>query len=200
VRISEGELEITPATAASNFVSGCVLPAAQVDRRAFNLVLRTATGGIQKTLTNDIVGAFYRMHTTRQVAAVGADGTCVAGRCCREADGTRQIGCMVAASACSIGFAGVDPSIAVVDPNGDGTLSAHAVSLQGQSSSNALGYPGYPFKRDLFLNTLKGFENVTGTELALAQCFSGNGGLTTPLNHLITTSEFIARPAVDGRT
>jgi cysteine-rich repeat protein len=182
-----------PAIAASNFVPGCVVPAAQIDGRAFNLVLRTATGGIQKTLTNDIVGAFYRMHTTRQVAAVGADGTCADGSCCKEVDATRQLGCFAAANACSISFAGIDGTIPTVDVTGAATLSAHAVSLQSQSSSNVLACASYPMTRPLFLNTLKGFENVTGTELALAQCFSGNGGLTTPLNTLITNSEFIVR-------
>jgi hypothetical protein len=180
---------------ASAFISpACAVPSAQIDGRVFNLTLRTSTGGIQKTLGNDIVGAFYRMHTTRHASAAGADGTCADGSCCKEVDATRQLGCFAAANACSISFAGIDGTIPTIDPTGAGVLSAHAVSLQSQSSSNVLGCSAYPMTRGLFLSTLKGFENVTGTERALAECFSGNGGLTTPLNTLITNSEFIVRP------
>jgi cysteine-rich repeat protein len=182
-----------PAITASAFVPGCVVPAARIDGRAFNLVLRTAAGGIQRTLDNQVVGAFYRMHTRRNLSASGADGTCNSDVCCREVDATRQVGCLVAASACSIGFSGINGIAPVVMPVGGGSLSAHAVSLQTQSSSTVLACPNYPMTHSLFLSTLIGFENVTGPELSLAECFSGNGGLTTPLSTLIAHSEFIPR-------
>ncbi|HKY39201.1 MAG TPA: hypothetical protein VJN18_24855 [Polyangiaceae bacterium] len=60
-----------------------------------------------------------------------------------------------------------------------------------RSSSNALDCLQYPMFSPLYLNTLVGFENTTGTQLGLSKCFSGVGlsaGVT--LTSLVLASEY----------
>ncbi|HKY39211.1 MAG TPA: DUF4215 domain-containing protein [Polyangiaceae bacterium] len=199
-------------TAAAFPTPGCVVPAANIDGRAFNLTLRTASGGLHKTSYNgnrEVIGAVWRLHTSRTLLGqgvadnAGTNGACDDGVCCDQVDSTRQIGCLVAASSCSNGFAGIDATIPAIDPAGTpaggNDTFAHGNSLNLNSSSNTLNCSGYPMTRPLFLNTLKGFETVTGTELGLAKCYSGIG-LNSPhsITSMILASEFI--PKTTGPT
>ena len=177
-----------PSIAASSFPSaGCVVPSASIDGRAFNLTLRTQTGGLQKTAYNgnrEIVGAFYRLHATRTLLGnggadlVGTNGLCDDGACCAALDSGQQIGCLTSASSCSIGFApsqaftAIDPS---ATPAAGNDTVAHAQSLALRSGFLPLEC-SYPLLGGaLYLSTMMGFENTSGTERALAQCYSGVG-------------------------
>ena len=183
-------------TAASFPTPGCVVAGAAIDGRVFNLTLRTASGGLHKTSYNgnrEVIGAFWRLHTTRTLLGqgvadnAGTNGLCNDGVCCDQPDSTQQVGCLVAANSCSTGFAGIDATLAAIDPAataaGGNDTTAHAQSLNLISSSNTLDCASYPMTSPLYLNTLQGFETVTGTQLGLAKCFSG-AGLTSP--HTIT--------------
>jgi hypothetical protein len=179
-----------------------VLPPAQIDGRVFNLHLRSATGGYAKTshagVEREVLGAFHRIHSTRVLlgsgTTLGSDGTCAGGSCCTQGDSTLQIGCLTAASSYSMGVASITGRLSSVQPSVASLQGTHAVSLRSQSASESLSCATYPMYRPAYLATMKGFENVTGTELALAKCFSGNG-LTTPLNTFLERSDLIPLPS-----
>jgi ABC-type phosphate transport system substrate-binding protein len=153
------------------------------DGRVYNLHLRQANGLYQndrrQPLARPIEGAAYRIHSTRTMS--GPDFTI---NTCNIADETSQIGCLVHASPCSVGFAG---RAATTEPNTIG-LKVNAVS----DDTTCIRSFAYPLSRKLYLNSMIGFENVTGQELALAQCYTGSG-LTAPatLSGLITSNGFI---------
>ncbi|HKY39202.1 MAG TPA: DUF4215 domain-containing protein [Polyangiaceae bacterium] len=194
-----------PSTTPASFPTpGCVVPAASIDGRAFNLTLRTATGGLHKTGyngTREVIGAFHRLHTTRTLLGSGAfdlpgiDGRCDDGVCCDALDSSQQVACLVSVSSCSIGFAQRHASLASVDaaatPAVGNDPSAHAHSVNLTSASQTVNCPTYPFVSPRYLGTLMGFENTTGTERALAQCFSGVG-LNSPhsITSMIYASDF----------
>jgi cysteine-rich repeat protein len=189
-----------PAAAASSFPTlGCALPPAQIDGRVFNLHLRTATGGYARAryagLDREVLGAFHRIHSTRVLlgsgAALASDGTCPGGKCCTHSDPTLQVGCLTAASSCSMGVASVAAALSGVQPSVGSLQAAHAFSLGSQSASEALGCSGFPTLRYAYFTTLKGFENVTGAELALAKCVSGNG-LPSPFEEFLARAELLS--------
>jgi hypothetical protein len=134
-----------------------------------------------------VQSAFYRIHTTRTLSGTGAGG-------CTENTATKQIGCLVQASPCSIGYAGGEAK----DTLPIGTAVAFKVNTLEPTKAcirkliNS-GTP-YPISRQLYFNTMAGFENVTGQELELTKCFAGNptGGLAA-LETIITDRSFITR-------
>jgi hypothetical protein len=108
-----------------SFVFGCVnqrtnkpgaRTIANIDGRVYNLIARNADGTIQTVPRVQSIGgmptevqvgvhhAMYRIHQTR-VMPGGNPPPSATG--CREPDATNQIGCLAAASPCSIGFAGL---------------------------------------------------------------------------------------------
>jgi hypothetical protein len=142
-------------------------PAGSVDGRQYNLVLRNSAGAIRRdSSSRQVTGAFYRIHTTASLSGVTCD----------EDTATKQIGCLTKASPCSIGFAGmeaIDP--AVVNPAPIGvpvngiaptTATVQALVLTPSTADD------YPLSRKLYLSTMLGFENVTGHERSLVECFS----------------------------
>jgi hypothetical protein len=136
-----------------------------------------------------ITGAFYRIHTTRTLPGTGSGG-------CREQDPAQQIGCLVQASPCSVGYG----DLAAAGPLTIGTATAFKVNKLEPTKAciRKLINPGtgtaYPISRQLFLNTIAGFENVTGQELELARCFAGApaGGLSS-FESIITSHGFVTR-------
>jgi hypothetical protein len=137
------------------------------DGRVYNLHLRKADGTYQldrrSPASRPIMGAFYRIHATRTMS--GPDFTADP---CQNQDGIFQIGCLVRASPCSIGFAGRFAA-AVTDTV---ALKVNGLSVTDNACVRSMTYPLW---RKLYLNTMVGFENVTGQELSLASCFSGTG-------------------------
>jgi len=166
------------------------------DGRAYNLHLYFLDAGNIKYRTIKrqsvdvpIMQAFYRIHTTRTLTGTGAGS-------CQGESATQQIGCLVQASPCSIGYAGREAA----DPQPIGTavsLKVRALEPTNACVGNLLaGGTFYPIARQLYLNTLAGFENTTGQETELAKCFSGavTGGLAA-LETKITQVGFIPRSA-----
>jgi hypothetical protein len=104
-----------------------------------------------------VTGAYYRIHTTKSLNPT-------TGRTCQFQDMTDQIGCLVEASPCSIGYAGrgalgPNPNVDAVKLNKQSPLD---LCIQAQFL--------YPLSRKLYLNTLIGFGNVETQELQLVGC------------------------------
>jgi len=151
-----------------------------MDGRVYNLTPRRLDGSIptaprrsgssivQRPLLN--VG-FYRIHQrTLQANASGST--------CRLPDATEQIGCLVHASPCSLGFAGLTADLQ--DPNKVLELRSPLASGAGAGGAAAGGVAPsasnirrlledctagnyavrYPLSRKLYLNTLIGFNSV----------------------------------------
>ncbi len=119
--------------------------------------------------------------------------TLAAGEFCRKLSATNQIGCLVKANACSIGFAGRE----AVDVFSAGPKNmAFRIADVSPSVANVEhlftgSTPVYPISRGLFVNSIKGFANVTGDELTLLNFFR------TPasIDPIVAARNFIPVPA-----
>jgi hypothetical protein len=131
-----------------------------------------------------VTGAYYRIHTAHSlepvVAADGGvlseeDGGTEEARTCQQVDMTDQIGCLVESSPCSIGYAGRGATANVATND---NASTNGIKINQQIgdplciTGNDAGVKGftYPLARKLYLNTIRGFANVSGSELQLSGC------------------------------
>jgi hypothetical protein len=113
-----------------------------------------------------VAGAYYRIQTSH---SMNPSSTTSAPITCQFPDMTDQIGCLVNASPCSIGYAGRGAVVRnpAVDALKIDRQNPSQLCIQG--SSTVPGF-AYPLSRKLYLNTLVGFSAVTGNELQLAGC------------------------------
>jgi hypothetical protein len=159
---------------------------ANLDGRVYNLIPRSSSGAIQTVPRVDVVDfsggqpvydvelhhAFYRLHGTAVMPGGSADP---GSEGCRRADVTEQIGCLVRASPCSLGFerfAGdrLAPSklLALRAPNADGgAVAATEANVRrrndpmGTDCATAGDYDiRYPMSRNEWFNAVKGFETA----------------------------------------
>ena len=188
------------------------------DGRAYNLILRQANGTIRTqnrpnpialgTMSMPLVGTFYRLHSSRS-GRPSPNHTAV---CASQDDATDQIGCLVQANPCSMGFAGGGAIT-----NNPGTVAA-LVNGVAPTATNVqalvVGGTTYPIARKLYLNTIRGFDSLltssdpaapTGkdAELDLAKCFSNLPFSATPtLGTFVDVASsafgFVALPAPVG--
>jgi hypothetical protein len=138
------------------------------DGRSYNQNLYVLSGSAGAYQMNGfstplpMTGAFYRIHTNHTLQASGNDSG--APPTCQLPDMTSQIGCLVSASPCSIGYAGRQAI----------TSNTNAAAIKINKQSPALlcvqGNFLYPLSRKLYLSTVTGFQNVTGQELQLVGC------------------------------
>jgi hypothetical protein len=153
-------------------------PRSNVDGRVYNEVLRQK--GAKGVVTNNVlagspltirrptdltkaadvplIGSFYRIHSNRSLLNGTAAGTTAADKTCQKVDATRQIGCLVQANPCSIGYAGGEAS----DENpGTVNLQVNGVTPGLSTIQNLVtgGFPVYPLSRKLYVNSLRGFDN-----------------------------------------
>jgi ABC-type phosphate transport system substrate-binding protein len=188
------------------------------DGRAYNLILRQANGTIRTqnrpnpialgTMSMPLVGTFYRLHSSRS-GRPSPNHTAV---CASQDDATDQIGCLVQANPCSMGFAGGGAIT-----NNPGTVAA-LVNGVAPTATNVqalvVGGTTYPIARKLYLNTIRGFDSLltssdpaapTGkdAELDLAKCFANLPFSATPtLGTFVDVASsafgFVALPAPVG--
>lgn len=154
------------------------------DGRAFNLVVRGGAPNytiLKDSFSKEILTAFYRLRWTGKGQTHSCNTQVGYGTPCQELDSTREIGCLAKQAHpaqgtntldCDLGFAG-DEARTVAgalapNVNGQAPVSGSSINLN------------YPLKRKLYLSTIKGFENVTGAELALAKCF-GTAATINPI-------------------
>jgi hypothetical protein len=156
--------------------------------RAYNQHLYVQVGAGAAYQTNGfstplpLTGAYYRIHATR---SLNPDTN----RTCQFADMTDQIGCLVEASPCSIGYAG--RGALSTNPNVAG------IKLNKQSPETACiqsSFFIYPFARKLYVNSVQGFAAVNGQELQLAGCMTdlAQPGLSPPTPAGLVTSNIVA--------
>ncbi len=143
------------------------------DARVYNSHLLTgpaATATYQAdTFGRSIVGSWYRLHSAHTLA--GATGTK-----CLQSDATLQIGCLVQASPCSIGYAGRTADqwdSASATPGSTVALKVNQVLPLAACVQSF----DYALSRKLYLDTLVGWGNIVPNdatwgpaELGLAQC------------------------------
>ena len=160
-----------------------------------NIPLATAQGGIPANRQARVVSAFYRLHFSRVTTLNGSVPTIAAGNTCRKLSATNQIGCLVKANACSIGFAGRE----AVDVFASGPKNmAFRIADKAASVANIENLfttpattDDYPMARGLYVNSVKGFANVTGAELTLLNFFRDS----TKIDPIIQNRNFIKVPA-----
>jgi hypothetical protein len=139
----------------------------RADGRAYNLHLHKLDGTYQLDTTvqpaRQMSRAFHRVHS--KAPSTG-------GAACLERDATRQIGCLAQAGTCSLGFAGLQAQgvsgIAALDLNGVAATTTNIRNLVARLT------PVYPFSQVVYLNTLRGFNDLAGLDAdqaALATCF-----------------------------
>ncbi len=143
----------------------------------------TNTGsGVVPATQRPIFGAYYRIHQTLTMTPGSA-------AVCAFSDPDQQIGCLVNASPCSVGYA----SRQADQQPGTTALLLNAIPDQVQCITNF----DYPLSRKLYLNTLVGFPAATGQELALAQCENSSGTIVGgSINQAVTDNNFIPLPSV----
>jgi hypothetical protein len=148
------------------------------DGRAYNLHMRDGTitepniGYAQYPVpalgnTLDFVGGYNRIHQVETV--YGNQGTAAA---CQLVDPDDQIGCLLQADACSIGFAGdtaktfasrTNPAPGSATPGGVDALRISQV-YPTAATIQGLGAAGeYPAARKLYFESLVGFANIAAT-------------------------------------
>jgi ABC-type phosphate transport system substrate-binding protein len=153
------------------------------------------SGGIPAARQNRVVTAFYRLHFSHTTNLNGSVPTLAAGQFCKKLSATNQIGCLVKANACSIGFAGRE----AVDVFASGPKNM-AFRLADKAASvtnveNLFTTPStaddYPLSRGLYVNSVKGFAAVTGDEASLLTFFR------TPasIDPIVAARNFIPVPA-----
>ena len=163
-----------------------------MDGRSYNLIAKlnqtfpdnTSVVYAKDNLNRTVTGAFYRVHTTLTTAAGAAT--------CQQTSSTDQIGCLVAASPCSIGYAGreadLQPGSLALKVNGITDAQANIEKLVTAPTDPTI----YPLSRKLFFNTMVGFDSPTMAtgELELAKCMAKN----SIVNPIITSRGFIDVP------
>ena len=171
-----------------------------IDGRGYNLIPRNPNGTLKTVervnpntdavYQRNVTYATYRLHeltvlnggtyTTAPGGTPLQTGTDGVG--CQSDDATHQIGCLVGASPCSIGFAGlasidVDPqpqkglALAARNAAGYGAVFPTKANVRRLNDSLVTCTPGtpgqqldgrYPIARGLWFNSLKGFEGADG--------------------------------------
>jgi hypothetical protein len=140
-------------------------------------------------LQNRVVSAYYRLHTTRTMLAQAP----ATGGACREMSAHAQVGCLVAANPCSIGYATREVTLTPIPSHNfafelDG-IAPTTVNIQNLVTG---GVPLYPMARDLWLNSSVGFASgaLTADELALYNFES----IPTNIDPIIVSRGFIPVP------
>jgi ABC-type phosphate transport system substrate-binding protein len=130
-------------------------------------------------------GAYYRIHaqapSVKYVAETGTTGICA------ENDDTSQIGCLVDADPCSVGFAGREGAKhypGSVAANNKALLVKNIAPFPDSNLSNLLLPSGtlYPIARRLYFATLYGWGNLQNGELELAKCYANTTTVNLALN------------------
>jgi hypothetical protein len=151
-----------------------------LDGRAWNLPLKLNNGaGLYNVDANarEMTFSAFRIHTTTNAAGTTTNT-------CQLTDDTAQIGCLVNADPCSIGYAGRQADVPLAN-------QAEAVNGIFPTDTNIInlvngGTPVYPIARRLFFASLVGFSDakLRGGEAALATCYEDNNIVKTAIaNH-----------------
>lgn len=163
----------TPSFVFNNTAVDGVKPSA-ADGRVYNQHFRVIDSSGHAAYNKDkstparaITGSLLRLHQTRTLDPNGTT--------CQKQEADHQLGCFITANPSSIGFGGHD---AAVQP-GAVSLKVNAVEPTTQCIQSFT----YPLSRKVYVDTLIGFWNVTGQELALSRCFNNTNLVTNSLTN-----------------
>lgn len=180
-----------------------------LDNRVFNLLVLTSAGKyvydnytnpsvtLPATRQRRVVSAFFRLHSTQTTSFEGGVST---GGPCRQFTSTDQIGCLVKANPCSIGFAGREAVSAGSMAFELGTLAALNDSFPPSNARvnnlvlTATKTDDYPLARALWVNVANTANINTPDETAVMNCF-GLGGSTSIVDGAISSKNFIPVPS-----
>jgi hypothetical protein len=177
-KLADGTLDPQCFNTRANIETGFTSP--NYDGRVHNLTiwgLNPSTNAVSNAKVQrngaavNMVGAFYRIHGTHPFATGGE--VCVNG-----SSATDQIGCLVRAEPCSIGFAGnsaVQGNTIALNVNNVAPTDPCVQNLVNISPTDPATYP---LSRKLYLNSLDGFETLASTQLKMAKCFGGGTAST----------------------
>jgi hypothetical protein len=187
------------------------------DGRAYNLPLKKFVASnkpgqyVRDGNGQLITGSYFRDHMTfaSSYAPTGA-------LTCQKPDDTSQIGCLVVADPCSVGYAGreadgvstantyltIDGIAPRPDTNISNLLDGTAActtnaqcTVAGYTCNTQFGQcyneTVYPLARRLYVASLEGFGNLLGGEKQLGLCFGDNNLMST----IITNRNFVNIPA-----
>jgi hypothetical protein len=141
------------------------------DGRIYNMTLRRADAQILRDApprNRRLTGSFYRIHTNRILRNGSGTG-------CSLASSTTQIGCLVGASPCSLGFAGKEA--ALFASNAATALKVRDTAPTVANIQNLVLTPGntaddYPISRKLYFNSVKYNQTIADADqAALFACF-----------------------------
>lgn len=183
-----------------------------VDGRSYNYVQVDQNGATQFIIPGSLpVVPQWRMNAAElDTGFAGAFGfqfnTGKGDHVCIEADATRNIGCFVGQSDCTMGYAGREAAYSTATND---TLFNEPVLLDGQPPSDAAIAGGtYPFARELWINALNGFENMSADcaargespqycadQLAIANAFFNVGQPGNPVAGICQAAGYIGRSA-----
>lgn len=135
-------------------------------------------------------GAYYRIHSTKSLNPNG--------RVCTFPSMTDQIGCLVEASPCSIGYASRTAALTSTNPNTD-AIKINAQSPETLCVAGSVPAGGgtpvpsfrYPLSRKVYLSSIIGFPAVNGEELQFAGCetdLAQSGLVPTPAGIMTLSS------------
>lgn len=162
------------------------------DGRAFNLTLRGAGPNyaiLKDALNKEQASSFFRLRWTGKGQTWSCTSQTTYGTACQELDSTRQIGCLSKQTHPAAGTNTLDCDVGFAGDEARAVAGAYAPNVNNQApTANGNINLSYPLKRKLYLNTLKGFENLTAgsAERALAVCF----GTATTINPILTANGF----------
>jgi hypothetical protein len=153
-----------------------------VDPRVFNLMAYTLTGGQWVAAPDDaqrpITGAYYRIHTSQSLLtnSMGSCATTAGTAVCAQPNAHAQVGCLVQASPCSLGYGASSagsgiavagqsfgPANAVVNGKTTATCTQGAGSLLVKAVPNApacVTSLAYPLWRKIYWNSSGGFGQM----------------------------------------
>ena len=136
---------------------------------------------------NFMIGAFFRIHPTKASSYAAAGSPT-----CQADSDTGQIGCLVNADPCSIGYAGREAD----QQTGNSALFVNGVRPTDQAVAKLMTDTAnaYPLSRRLYFASLVGFDNVTGGELELAKCMTNN----TAINKAMVDHNFVTMSTTDA--
>jgi hypothetical protein len=178
------------------------------DGRVYNLPLKKADAQFHAAAyvldpnRNFMTGSYFRIHQNKvrsyatQCSSFTNQALCTAMACtwtsstsvcgvpvCRNASDAQQIGCLVNADPCSIGYAGREAVPTMTTAYNQALLvNGFAPTVANIAKLVTDPLHAYPLSNRLFLASLVGFQHNIGAERELAKCFGNNPGIEMVLN------------------
>lgn len=166
---------------------------AGTDGRSYNIVMHQSDGTVR--MQNAATGSEALPHVAswrlNMVAMTDAfplgifGGAYAAGDFkCRETDATRNIGCLVGQTTCSIGYAGREAANSTANNFDD--FNEPLKLFDATPNDTSIDNGGYGFARSLYINAIHGFENLT------EDCLGRGGSAAHCLDQKRIADEFYA--------